>query len=378
MTAQISSWPPSVSALKHIFDGTEAYAVGLEDEIMLLDPEDFELVPRAERVLSLLGDDGRFKLELPASQIEIVTPALATVGAAAAALRRARKDLAERTGGIVRLGAAGVHPTSGGQGELNTTKRYERTVREYGARAARQLVCALQVHVSAGSAERALAVYNAARSYLPLVAALAANGPFYEGKDTGLASVRPKLSELLPRQGVPPALESWETYADALSWGATSDAFSDGHSWWWELRLHPTFGTLEFRVPDGQSSPTDAAAIAVVIQSLVAWLGELHDRHERLAIDPSWRIAENRWSACRDGVEGTMADLASGRRRPTQECLNELFEALEPFAGRFGATSELNHAKRLAEANGAIAQRRVAADCGIAAVPRWLASRFLD
>lgn len=345
---------------------------------MLLDPQDFGLVPLAERVLSLLGGDERFKLELPASQIEIVTPALATVSAAAAALRRARADLAARTGGLVRLAAAGVHPTSAGRGELNDLERYERTVREYGARANRQLVCALQVHVSVGDAARALAIYNAARSYLPLLAALAANAPFYEARDTGLASVRPKLAELLPRQGVPPEFASWEAYAEALQWGAASDAYADGRSWWWELRLHPTFGTLEFRVPDGQSTAADAAAVAAVIQSLVAWLGERHDAHERLAVDPSWRIAENRWCACRDGVEGTMADLGAGHRRPTRDWLAELLGALEPFAARFGAAAELRHAGGLGEVNGAIAQRQVAADGGVAAVPRWLASRFLD
>src|SRR5207302_7619401 len=132
--------------------------------------------------------------------------------------------------------------------ELNRLERYERTIREYGVRAQRQLVCALQVHVSVGDADGALAVYNAARSYLPLLAALAANAPFYEGHDTGLASVRPKLAELLPRQGVPPAIASWEAYAGALSWGAGTGAFPDPGMWWWELRPHPQFGTLEFRV----------------------------------------------------------------------------------------------------------------------------------
>ncbi len=345
---------------------------------MLLDPETFELVPRAGQVLSLLAGDERFKLELPASQIEIVTPALATAAAAEAALRRARADLAERTGGLVRLAAAGVHPTSAGRGELNSLERYERTVREYGKRAKRQLVCALQVHVAVGDARRALAIYNAARSYLPLLAAVAANAPFYEAQETGLASVRPKLAELLPRQGVPPELASWEAYAEALQWGAASDAFADGRSWWWELRPHPTFGTLEFRVPDGQSTAAEAAAIAAVAQSLVAWLGERHDAHERLPVHRSWRIAENRWSACRDGVEGTMADLESGRRRSTREQLKELLDALEPFAQRLGGAAQLAHARVLVDVNGAIAQRRIAAESGIAAVPRWLASRFLD
>ncbi len=378
MTTPPSAWPPSATALREIFDAPAPYAVGLEDEVMLLDPESYELVGRATEVLSLLHGDRRFKLELPASQIEIVTRAAATAGEAIAELREARMLLAKCTEGLVRLAAAGVHPTSPGRGELNSLERYERTVKEYGVRANRQLVCALQVHVSVGDADRALALYNAARSYLPLLAALAANAPFYEGQDTGLASVRPMLAELLPRQGVPPALSSWEAYAEALRWGAVSDAFADGRSWWWELRPHPSFGTLEFRVPDGQSSAADAAAIAAVVQGLVAWLGKRHDSGERLAVHAGWRIAENRWSACRDGVQGTMADLESGRHAVTREQLGALLSAIEPQLQRLGAGRELDHAREMVQSNGAIAQRQVAAEGQIADVTPWLAERFLQ
>src|SRR5207302_2169626 len=114
----------------------------------------------------------------------------------------------------------------------------------------------------------------------------------------------------------PPAIESWDGYLEALAWGAASGAFPDPATWWWELRLHPGFGTLEFRVPDAQSTVDDAAAIAAVAQTLVAWLGARHDAGEELTVDPAWRIEENRWSACRAGIEGEMADLQSGRRRP--------------------------------------------------------------
>ncbi len=377
MTAKIASWPPSASVLREAFDAPTAYAVGLEDEVMLLAPDSFELADRAAEVLSRLDGDPRFKLELPASQIEIVTPASATVDEAAMALMTARLALADRSGGLVRLASAGVHPTSPGRGQLNRLERYKRTIREYGVRANRQLVCALQVHVSAGDANRALAVYNAARSYLPLLAALGANAPFYEGADTGLASIRPRIAQLLPRQGVPPELPSWEAYADALRFGAASGAFPDSGSWWWELRLHPTFGTLEFRVPDGQSTVGEAAAVAAVAQGLVAWLGDRHDAGERLNTHPSWRIGENRWSACRDGVQGTMADLDSGHRRSTRECLGELLAALQPTAERLQATGALIRAWQMVEANGALAQRRAAEQDGIGSVAPWLAERFL-
>ena len=351
--------------------------VGLEDEVMLMASDSFELVERAPEVLSRLEGDGRFKLELPRSQLEIITEPALGAADAAEALLQGRRALAARAGELVRFAGAGVHPFSPAAGELNESARYEQVIRQYGPVARRQLVCALQVQVSVGEAERALAVYNTARSYLPLLAALAANAPFYEGRDSGLASVRPKLSELLPRQGVPPVIGTWEDYAEMFRWGAASGAFSDARTWWWELRLHPGFGTLEFRVPDAQSTVADAGAIAAVTQALVAWLGERHDRGEMPSVDPSWRIAENRWSACRYGVEGQMVDLRSGESRPTRACLSELIATLEPFAERFRSQAELQRARELVEVNGALAQRRVAQNGGPHAVARWLGERFL-
>lgn len=345
---------------------------------MVLDPETLELAPRAPEVLARTAGDERFKLELPASQLEILVAPSPAVPEAAAALLDGRRDLARHSEGIARLAAAGVHPTSAGTGELNHIPRYQHTIREYGPLARRQLVFALQVHVSVPGADRALAVYNGLRTYLPWLTALAANAPFYEGRDTGLASVRPKLGQLLPRQGVPPPFDSWRAYADALAWGAATGAFPDAGSWWWELRLHPRFGTVELRVADGQSTVADAAAIAAVAQALVVWLADRHDRGERFAQVPTWRIEQNRWSACRRGVEGDMADVHTGAVRATRTCLRELLDALAPVAAEMGGAGPLRRAYDLVDANGAIAQRRLAADEGIAAVPGWLADRFLE
>ncbi|MFL5831389.1 MAG: YbdK family carboxylate-amine ligase [Solirubrobacteraceae bacterium] len=373
--------PPNADELRAAFGGAERHMVGIEDEVMLLDPDSFELVGRAWQVLDLLGpDETRFKLELPASQLEIVTPPTSDLDALAASLFERRRVLAGAAEGVARLACAGVHPFSPGVGELNQLERYEQTIAEHGPIAARQLVCALQVHVGVGDPDRALAVYNAARSYLPLLAALAANAPFYEGVDTGLASVRPIICELLPRQGVPPVISSWKAFADVLRWGAASGAFPTARTWWWELRPHVGYGTLEFRVPDGQATVGDAIAIAAVVQALVAWLGERHDAGEVLPVAESWQIAQNRWSACRHGVEGTMADLAAGgAARPTRAFLRELLDALAGPAAALGSEAWLSRAAGLITANGAIAQRRVASAEGGDArgAAAWLAERFL-
>ena len=369
---------PSADAIRDAFDAAAPYTVGLEDEVMLLDPETLHLVPRATQVISQIGEDARFKLEFPASQLEILTQPAVDIASAATALVEARRDLARATDGRMRLAASGFHPFSRPLGESNPAPRYAHTRREYGSVAARQLVCALQVHVSVGSAERALAVYNALRAELPLLAALAANAPFYEGEDTGLASVRPKISELLPRQGVPPSIDTWESYAEALRWGMAAGVLPSGNAWWWELRPHPSFGTLELRVPDAQTTVADAAAVAAVVQALVAWLGDRHDAGEVLAPAPTWRIEENRWSACRHGVEGTMADLRTGARRPTRDLLHALLDTLASTASNLGGAAALDRARALVEVNGAMNQRAIATDRGMLGLVRWLAERFLD
>ena len=209
-----------------------------------------------------------------------------------------------------------MHPFAAVLGELNAGERYDLTRDEYGDIARSQLVCALQVHVAVGGADAALAVYNGLRPWLPLLAALAANAPFHGGRDTGMASVRPKIGEQLPRQGIPPAIASWDALADALRWGAASGAVPEPRRWWWELRPHPAYGTLEVRVPDAQATVEDAAAVAAVVHALVAWLRERALAGEPLASPDTWRLEENRWRAARWGMDAELADLGDRRRHP--------------------------------------------------------------
>jgi glutamate---cysteine ligase / carboxylate-amine ligase len=354
--------------LRAAFDVVAPMTVGLEEELMLLDPETLDLVPRAAEVLERVDGDPRFRPELPAAQLEIVLPPAATVGRAIAALRTARADLAAAANGIGVLAGAGAHSFAATEGELSRGERYDAIAREYGSIARRQLVFGLHVHVAVRPAERALAVYNALRAYLPLIAARAANAPYHAGDDTGLASVRPTISTLLPRQGVPPPMASWEELAAALRWARIEPA-----QWWWELRLHPDFGTVEVRVPDTQTTVAETGAIAAFVHALVARLADRHADGEPLEAAPTWRIAENRWSACRHGLEGTMADLVTGEVAPTRERLGALLAELAPVAEQVGCTAEL--ARVDVEANGAARQREAGGDAHRAAA--WLASRFL-
>jgi glutamate---cysteine ligase / carboxylate-amine ligase len=219
-------------------------------------------------------------------------------------------------------------------------------------------VFGLHVHVAIRGADRALAVYNALRSYLPELAALAANAPFYEGHDSGLASVRSRISGLLPRQGVPPALDSFDAYAEALRWCG----FDDPRQWWWELRLHPVFGTVEVRVPDAQRTVAETAAIAEVVYALATHLADHHDAGEALLVADSWRIDQNRWSACRHGLDGELIDLVTGARRPARDRVAALVD-------RLGVA--------MPAGDGAARQREVASERGVRGLVAWLADGFV-
>ena len=347
--------------LRATFDAPAPLTIGVEEELMLLDPRTLDLVPRAREALAALGGDARFKRELPAAQLEIALPPMTTAGEATTALRAAREQAATALNGEMLLAGAGVHPFASPLGELHTGPRYDAIATEYADVGRLQLVYALQVHVAVRGADRALAVYNALRSELPLIAALASNGAVYAGRDTGLASARPKICDLLPRQGVPPPIASWAAHE------ATLDRLADRAQWWWELRPHPAYGTLELRVPDAQASVADAGAVIAVAHACAGWLAERFDAGEDLGEPrPTWEIEEDRWLACRYGADG-----------PLHDRVHALLDLLEPAAERLQRVAELEDARRLADRGGAQRQRAAMARGGVRAVAAELADRFL-
>jgi carboxylate-amine ligase len=368
-----SSAPVDLDAWRACFAHVTPFRVGIEDELFLHDPATGDLAALDRDAREALEADPRFASELPAGQIETISPPCATVAEAIGHLRRSRADLADRLAGIAQPLAAGTHPGARLPLAITDERRYRLIAREFTWAARRGLSAGMHVHVSVPGADCALAVHDAIRSYLPLLTALAANAPFLEGEDTGLATVRPKLNDGLPRQGIPPALGTIEQLASFIAWGATSGAFPDASQLWWEVRLHARLGTLELRVPDTQTDLGDAAAIASVAHALVVWLAERHAAGEELPVHERARIDENRWRALRHGIHGYTADLSTGRPEPVRETIARLLGELAPTAHALGCEPGLARARSLLAGTGADRQREVAARAGLEGLLAWLA-----
>lgn len=360
----------ALAALEAGFSRAPSFTLGAEEELVLVGESSSLPVPLARAALARLDGDPAFAPELQACQLEARTPVCPTpraLGRALAALRATLTDAADGWRPI----AAGAHPLAPAVPMVTEAPRYEAIVHEWPP-AAGVHACGLHVHVAVAGARRALAVHNAARSYLPLLAALGANAPFLGGRDTGMASVRPLALRALRRSGVPPAFGSLEELAGYVAWGSRSGAIPDPGYQWWDLRLHPGHGTIEFRVLDAQTTVGDAVALAALCQALTAWLVDRYESGEELPVHPSERIAEGMAIAARDGTSALLPDVETGQPEPLVARLSALLRELEPAAACFGAESELDRLRGVAWSGGAQRQRLIASERGLDGLVDWL------
>lgn len=364
---------------REVFERVASFTVGAEQELVLVDPVTLLPVSSAGAGLDLASGSGsgsgsgRIVPELRSCQVEVVTPVCATAAQAVRELEVLlvvlRLELAGRADGI----GAGTHPFARDVGPISPLPRHRQLALEYPWAAPRVLTCGLHVHVALGGADRALAVFNALRSYLPELGALGANSPFYRGRDSRLASVRHCLLRHWPRTGTPPVFPTWAAYDDFVTWGRRAGACEDDASHWWDLRLSPRYGTIEVRIADTPLRTADAEAVIALTQSLVAHLAARYDRGERLSLHPSERIAEGVWLSARDGILGSSIDLDTGDRMPMAERLRRLAHELLPDAAELGCADELLGVERLLRDPAPSRQRRIASRRGMSGLVAWLA-----
>jgi carboxylate-amine ligase len=364
------------------FGSSAPFSLGVEEEFQLLNPETYDLTSRFDEVLTAAGGDPRIKAELLQSTAEVATDVARDVREAiehARDLRRRVRDAAAANGVVVA--SAGTHPFSRYEHQDVTEEdRYRDLVESLQWVVDRQLIFGLHVHVGMASADQAIQVANALRTWLPELLALSANSPYWHGRDTVLASARSKVFDAMPRSGLPPAFSSFEEFELLVERGVRTNSFDDYTYIWCDLRPHPKLGTIEIRVCDAQTRIENVAAIVALVQSLAAALAERHEREGALPIQPVTLIAENKWRAARYGLDADLVDLEHDTERPAREAVRALLETAEAAARRLGCAEELREVEGVLErGTGADEQRRVHERTGsLLAVAQWLVEHSTD
>ena len=344
--------------------GAEApWTVGIEEEVMLLEPEGWTLASRIDDVLPALPPEvvEHATAETHGAALELGTDVHRTVGSAIEQLGRLRARLAHELRGL-GLGAAvaGTHPFAEWRDvEISPGARYQSIYDSMRELARREPTFALHVHVAVPSGEAAVRALNSLRRDLPVVLALAANSPFWQGRETGLASARTPVFGTFPRVGIPRRFESYAEYAEAIDVLLRCGAFPEPTFLWWDARLQPRFGTIEVRAMDAQTRLADTAGLTALVQCLVR-RAVLEDGPPESAADAQEVLEENRFIAARDGMRAELIDPARGGRFPVRERLDALLQACTPHAVELGCTAELASARALAASPGEARQRELA------------------
>jgi carboxylate-amine ligase len=358
------------------FDAAAGRTLGAEEELMLVDAETFEWVPRVDDVLEAVAGSGLLvKRELFASVVELTTPVCADANELATELLRGRAALGEAVAPLgLRVLAAGTHPLSvPEEQQISREKRYEQFLASIGPVVRRQGVNGVHVHVGVPDGDGCVRALEWLLPWLPVVLALSANSPYLSGAETGFRSTRAELLSQLPRAGLPPRIGSfarWEALVERL---AVLGIAPDPTRYWWDVRPHPMFGTLEVRVPDQQTDVRRSIAFAALLQALVAVALEQQPRPER----PGDRIVvrENRYRAALRGLDAELAHPDEERPVPARELAAELLELVRPAARELGAEPLLEPLLSLEDE--ASRQLAIGASDGLVAVCADLAERSL-
>jgi carboxylate-amine ligase len=345
---------------------------------LLLDPHDWSLAFRSDEVIADLPADleGRVTLETHAGVMEIATRAHRRVADAVAELAQLRRRVfAVLADHGLRAATAGTHPSAAWpETVVSAHARYRQIHESMRVLARREPTLATHVHVGVATPAAAVRLLNRLRAHLPLLLALSANSPYWQGRATGFASTRTTLFDAFPRSGLP---RRFAGYAD---WAATVDrlvrcgAIADPSFLWWDARLQPRYGTVEVRCLDAQTTVPDVAALVALVQSLA--------RHELAGADDEVPgvdelIDENRFLAARDGSDARLIDVHTGERTPVAELLERTIAGCRPHARALGCTAELADVRRLAAAGGASRQLAHGRDRELTAVVAELARAYL-
>ena len=342
-----------------------SFTVGIEEEYLIVERDSRDLVREPEpgffdRCGELLG--GQVTPEYLQCQVEVGTKPHGTVPEAKADLVRMRKGVAEAAAefGYAPI-AASTHPFAQWRTQSHTRKpRYDDLRVDLGAAGRRMLICGCHVHVCVEDDDLRIDLMTQAAYFLPHLLALSCSSPFWGGEDTGLASYRLTVFDALPRTGLPDNLASFGEYRRLVDQLVSAGCIEDATKIWWDIRPSTKYPTLEQRVTDVCSRAEDAACVAALFQSLMAFLFRLRTRNQRWRLYPATLIRENRWRAQRYGTRGQLVDHGRSVMAPFADLIEELIDLIGPDAEALGCRAEVLQARRIArEGTSADRQRAV-------------------
>jgi carboxylate-amine ligase len=343
--------------------GLPEFTIGIEEEYQIIDPESRELTSFVQEFLEqgriVLND--QIKPELLQSQVEVgsqICHSIKETRDEVIRLRRHILDLAQSNG--LHFAAASTHPFSRWlDQDITPLERYRKHQEQMADVARRMLIFGMHVHIGIEDKDLMIDVMDQARYFLPHLLALSTSSPFWSGRVTGLRSYRSIVFESLPRSGPPPAFESWAEHTRFVDILIKTNSIEDATRIWWDIRPHPVFPTLEFRVCDICTRVDEAVCLAALILAIVARLMVLRQSNQ------SWRryrqhlIEENKWRAVRYGIDGKLIDFGRQEEVPMRQLVVELLEFVDEVLDPLDIRQEVEYVHTILE-QGTSADRQLA------------------
>ena len=346
------------------FNPSKEPTVGVEVESQIVDKTSGDLVNIAENIVNGYGNEERVKHELYLSTVEVTSSPALDTNNTYSELSSIFKDILElankNNAGLI---ATGTHPFALYEDQVitNVNPRYEEFANKYGWAVRRLLTFGMHVHVGMDSKDKAVAVHDEIRKYLPLVLALSACSPFWRGKDTELYCSRLSVFQGLPNTGLPEPYYEWREYEQSLQTLVEADIIKAGVGYrqiWKDVRIHPAYGTIEVRIADSMPSLIDTVAVATFVQSLAIYIGNKWEDANLPPPTPNWLIERNRWAAIKEGLNANFIIDLEGRTKPIKEVIKDLTKEIKPIAESLGSLNRLNELENIFKSDNMVENMR--------------------
>lgn len=331
----------------------EKFTLGVEEEYMVIDPVTRELKSHDQKIVEIASQvlKDHVKAEMHQAVVEVGSSICKNVDEAREDITKLRKFVGQVAGDLnLKIGAAGTHPFSHWSTQLITPNpRYDEIVNEMQEAARSNLIFGLHVHVGLSDKNMAIHIMNTVRYFLPHVYALSTNSPFWEGRNTGFKSFRTKVFDKFPRTGIPDYFNDWDDFKNYINLLIRTRCIDNAKKIWWDVRVHPFFDTIEFRICDVPLLVEETMAITAIFQALVVKLYKLRKQNMSFINYNRALINENKWRASRYGLDGKLIDFGKQEELDTRALILELLDFIDDVVDPLGSRHAINYVQKILE-----------------------------